>query len=154
MDDLTWEFVLPSQEHGSDFRLVVSGDNIIDIDDLAFGEVWMCSGQSNMEFTMYGILDSETEIANSAVYENVRFAKVNHMTASEEMSDVWGGLSIPWSKPSNRNQLSSFSAVCFLFGRNLYEELDIPIGLVESAWGGTVVEAWSSTDSLHMCGTP
>ena len=69
------------------------------------------SGQSNMDFGMFGILDSQMEISHSAGYEDVRFVKVDQMTASEEISDIWVGLSIPWSKPSNANQLFSISAV-------------------------------------------
>ena len=153
-EDSTWQFLLPTQDYGTGFRLIVTAKNVIAINDLAFGEVWVCSGQSNMEFNMGGVLDSENEISNSAAYDDVRFAKVNHMTASEEMSDLWGGLSIPWSKPSNSNLLSGFSGLCFLFGRNLFDNLKVPIGLVESAWGGTVVESWCSEEALASCGVP
>ena len=132
----------------------MTGQDIINIEDLAFGEVWVCSGQSNMDFGMFGILDSEMEISNSAGYEDIRFVKVNQITASEEMSDIWGGLSIPWSKPSNTNQLSSFSAVGLLYGRYLFDELHVPIGLIQSAWGGTPVESWCSEEALATCGVP
>ena len=152
--DLTWQVSLPSQEPGTGFRLVVTAQNIIAIEDLAFGEVWVCSGQSNMDFWMSGILDSEAEMANSAGYEDVRFVKLNPMTASEEMSDVWGGFSLPWSKPTDQNSLSSFSAVCFLYGRSLYDELHVPIGLIQSAWGGTPVESWCSEEALATCRVP
>ena len=159
-EDLTWEVVLPAQDYGTGYRLVVTAKNIIAINNLAFGEVWICSGQSNMEYNMGAVLDSENEIASSVGYDDVRFAKVNYMTASEEMTDIWGGLSIPWSQPSSINQLAGFSAVCFLFGRTLYDTLPetlgepVPIGLIESAWGGTNVESWCDEAALASCGVP
>ena len=151
-EDLSWQVSLPSQDPGTGFRLVITAQNIISIEDLAFGEVWVCSGQSNMDFGMSGILDSEAEVANSAGYGDVRFVKLNPMTASEDMSDIWGGLSLPWSKPEDKTRLNSFSAVCFLYGRHLYDELQVPIGLIQSAWGGTPVEPWCPEEALASCG--
>ena len=99
--------------------------------DLNFGEVWVCSGQSNMEFNMFGIFDAENEMDLSAAYTEVhiatflsfgmnvmqvKFTKVNKVTAGQEMRDLWGGLSIPWSRCkchrgiSWRNTLNIFAA--------------------------------------------
>jgi len=106
-----------------------------------------------MDFSMNNILDSENEMTISASYEAVRFTRVNLMTADEEMSDIWGGLNIPWSKPSDWG-LNYMSAVCFLYGRLLHDKLQVPIGLIQSSWGGTPVESWTPSSALEACGTP
>ena len=84
---------------------------------------------------MSGVLQAEQEMAASADYTQVRFAKVVLVTAGEEMRDLWGGLAIHWIGPQDQETLGKFSAVCFLYGRMLYDQLEVPIGLVEAAWG-------------------
>jgi len=151
--DGSWQTRVPPQEAGTGYVLTVqSGEQLLELQDLSFGEVWVCSGQSNMEFTMWGILDSENELDLSAAYTEVKFTKVNKVTAGQEMTDLWGGLSIPWNSPQNRAMLSEFSAVCFLYGRVLYDHLKVPIGLIESSWGGTSVETWMPDEAIENCG--
>jgi len=105
-----------------------------------------------MEFNMFGIFDAENEMDLSAAYTEVKFTKVNKVTAGQEMEDLWGGLSIPWSSPQNQAMLNLFSAVCFLYGRALYDHLKVPIGLIESSWGGTSVETWMPNEAIEDCG--
>jgi len=151
--DGSWTIQLPSQEAGTGYLLTIqSGEQSLEIQDLSFGEVWVCSGQSNMEFNMFGIFDAENEMDLSAAYTEVKFTKVNKVTAGQEMGDLWGGQSIPWSSPQDQAMLNLFSAVCFLYGRILYDHLKVPIGLIESSWGGTSVETWMPAEAIEDCG--
>ena len=151
--DGSWRAEVPGQAPGTGYSLrVTSGQQELHLEELSFGEVWVCSGQSNMEFAMSGVLEAEQEIAASARYTQVRFAKVALVTAGEEMGDLWGGLAIPWSSPGDQEALAQFSAVCFLYGRMLYDQLEVPIGLVEAAWGGTSIETWMSEQARAACG--
>jgi len=126
--------------------MTVSGQNTIEIKNVLVGEVWFCSGQSNMYMTMGktetcrygGVINAEQEIA-SANYPNIRFFTVGQRVASEPQADCNG----VWVQCSPRT-VAGFSAAAYFFGRGLHKELNVPIGLIHSSWGGTTAEAWTS----------
>ncbi|KAK3092040.1 hypothetical protein FSP39_024667 [Pinctada imbricata] len=121
----------------------------VTLDDVLFGDVWICSGQSNMEFYTQKLMNSTEEYNDAANYPHIRLIK-NHHTATNTTKNDISVIDIPWSLPSAKS-LKLFSALCWLYGKQLSQHLQYPIGLVESNWGGTVIEAWSSSDALARC---
>jgi len=124
--------------------LTVAGSNTIELKDVLVGEVWICSGQSNMEFGLGGSLNGQEEVA-AADHPQIRLFNVpGHTTAAapqEKGSGQW--------QVCSRNSAGGFSAVGYFFGRKLQQELDVPIGLVGSNWGGTRIEPWCSLAGLE-----
>jgi sialate O-acetylesterase len=114
------------------------------MDDVLFGDVWLCSGQSNMEFSMASIPNSQTELQDSN-YPDLRLLKVSNTSAGVPQ-DVVG--TVPW-RASSANAAHDFSAVCFMMGRLLQKQIGIPVGLVEAAVGATHAEAWVSAETLR-----
>jgi sialate O-acetylesterase len=122
--------------------LTIQGKNRILIEDVLIGEVWLASGQSNMEFNLSGTNTAVSEIANASSPE-IRVFTVGRNCSLEEATDVEGSWKI--TTPENAG---SFSAVAYFFAKELNKELDVPVGLIVSAWGGTNAEEWSSPEAL------
>jgi sialate O-acetylesterase len=116
------------------------------IHDVLVGDVWLCSGQSNMEMGM--LLTKATNDIVTANFPNIRLLTVPHGVALEPQAIIrcsW----LPCSPETiSQGQWEGFSAVAFYFGRELHQELGVPIGLIQSAWGGTLAEAWTSAEAL------
>lgn len=165
--DGSWTLELPPQPAGAGHTLqVTDGATTITLEDIAFGDVFLCSGQSNMEFTVNASMNAEQEIADSIHYPNLRLATVNKTVSNSTMDNV--GSKTPlyiWQKssPDALNQSSVdggkwgvYSATCYYFGRELYKSMNgtVPIGLVTSCWGGMKIETFSSADALadETCG--
>jgi len=146
-DDRNWKVTLSPVPAGGPYKLVVSGVETKTINNVMLGEVWICSGQSNMEMPInkeWGKVDNfEEEVAN-ATYPNIRLFTVEKTMANTEQnhfkSDGW--------KECSSETVPGFSAVAYFYGRHLHNNLDIPIGLIQTAWGGTIVEAWTSAATL------
>lgn len=156
----TWTVVLDPMKPGGPFELMAeqdlgSANSTLRVREVLFGDVWLCSGQSNMEMTVSQIFNSSEELSRAAAYESVRIFSVALVQAWEELEDL-PDVDLQWSKPTSENlghgSFTYMSAVCWLFGRYLYERLRYPIGLIDSSWGGTPIEAWSSRRSLEACG--
>ena len=107
-------------------------------EDLLVGEVWLCSGQSNMAMTVGGVLNKDAEIA-AADYPKIRMLTVARKTAKEPQTDCPG----QW-KVCSPKTVAGFSAAGYFFGRELHKQLDVPVGLIDSSWGGTPIRAWTS----------
>ena len=137
-----WEATLPQQAGGAVCDIqVLGGEEEIILKEVSFGDVWFCSGQSNMVRGMDSIENGTEEIIASARYTDIRYSIVKRQPAPEEQDDAI--LTMPWSSPDDPSRLAAMSATCFLFARYIYDQINIPIGLVESAVGGTNIEAWS-----------
>ncbi|GFO42736.1 sialate o-acetylesterase-like [Plakobranchus ocellatus] len=150
-----WMFTLNPAAAGTSIFMRVEGEEgALTLDDVIFGDVWVCSGQSNMEFTVSMMLRAKEELQEAHNYPNIRIFSAQENVSKIPLDDLIGVLE-PWSKPSNASlggkPWSYFSAVCWLFGKNIHKTLGIPIGLVDTNWGGTPVEAWSSPDALKKC---
>ncbi|XP_062409192.1 sialate O-acetylesterase-like [Sardina pilchardus] len=154
--DGVWRVTLDPVKAGGPYNVsaVESGgsDGKVMITDVMFGDVWLCGGQSNMVFTVHQIYNSSAEMALASKFPDVRLFHVAQQTSLVELIDL-PGIAVRWSVPTPQ-LLSEYSAVCWLFGRYLYQTLQYPIGLVESCWGGTPVEVWSSSRPLQKCGIP
>ncbi len=139
-----WEVYLPPMKAGGPYQLEVRGEkNSLTFSDILIGDIWICSGQSNMEFPIEGSLNGQEEVKN-ANYPKIRIFKVGKKIATTPQRDVVSG---EW-KVCNPENIIGFSAVGFFFGRYLNENFDVPIGLIGSYWGGTVVETWISKEGL------
>ncbi|XP_026143438.1 sialate O-acetylesterase isoform X2 [Carassius auratus] len=154
-----WRTTLkPVEASGRPYNLTASQNitnSSITLTDVLFGDIWLCSGQSNMAFTVGQVNNATEELALASEFPNVRIFQAALVQSGEELIDL-AGVEVPWSLPTPEllggKKFSHFSAVCWLFGRYLYKTLNYPIGLVHSSWGGTPVEAWSSPRALHKCG--
>uniref|UniRef100_S4RCY6 Sialic acid acetylesterase n=1 Tax=Petromyzon marinus TaxID=7757 RepID=S4RCY6_PETMA len=125
------------------------------ISDIWFGEVWLCGGQSNMQMTVQQVENASWELAQAANFSLVRLFAVSLNHSLKPLAD-FTSVALPWSLPTadrlGMGDYTVFSAVCWFFGRNLHLTLGVPVGLVQSCWGGTRIESWSSPRALAHCG--
>lgn len=137
--DGRWQINLPPQEAGGPFEISISsGFRQQTLKDVWFGEVWLCGGQSNMQYSLNS-LDKDSAIANAS-NEMIKVFQVPRRLAFLPQEDMVRG---NW-ETSSPNSVEEFSAVAYFFGKKLYEELQVPIGLISSNYGGTVLETWLS----------
>ena len=134
---------MKAQAGQSGQTLTVRGKNTVTFHDVLLGEVWICSGQSNMQVSVTTSNNAEQEIA-AANYPQIRFFNVPNVIAVTPQTDCGGQWFV--CSPSS---VPGFSAVGFYFGRYLYQQMNVPIGLISTSWGGTVAEAWASAPALR-----
>eukprot|EP00118_Oscarella_pearsei_P024898 m.307063 g.307063 ORF g.307063 m.307063 type:complete len:497 (+) comp41859_c0_seq1:921-2411(+) len=126
------------------------------LNNVLFGDVFLCGGQSNMQFTVPSAFNASMEIAAANRYENIRVMTVGQGTQSPTPLSELGSIAQNWSLASNASighgNWSYFSAACWFFGRDLYDANgDVPVGLISNNWGGTPVQSWSGPDALAKC---
>ncbi|TWU45509.1 Glycosyl hydrolases family 2, sugar binding domain [Novipirellula aureliae] len=143
-----WQTKLPAFTAGGPFELtakVKGGDQqgVQTIQDVLIGDVWICSGQSNMERPLSAAKNSDAEIS-AANYPNIRLFTVPRQISEVPVDSLEGRWEVCTSQFAK-----SFSAVGYFFGRDLHRELNVPIGLIDASWGGTVAEAWTSAEALE-----
>ena len=133
---------------GAPLTMTVSGPQTVKFTNILVGDVWICSGQSNMEFGIGNIVNPEEEISK-ADYPNIRLFAVPKAVAAEPR-DFSGGNWLVCTPDNLRKDgvWSGFSAVAYFFGKKLNEDLKIPIGLIHTSWGGTPAQAWTSAKDL------
>jgi len=137
-----WSLQLAALKAGGPVELKAQGkNNAVQFRDVLVGEVWLCSGQSNMAMTVGGVMNKEAEIA-SADHPKLRMLTVARKTAKEPQDNSGG----EWRLCSPKT-VAGFSAAAYFFGRELLEQLDVPVGLIDSSWGGTPIQAWTSTEA-------
>ncbi|MHC4508673.1 MAG: sialate O-acetylesterase [Planctomycetota bacterium] len=137
-----WAFKMNPPKAGGPHEMTISGKNEIAVRNIMVGEVWVCSGQSNMQWAVRQATNAEQEIAE-ADYPNIRLFTVERSVADQAQSDCKGS----WTSCSPET-VPGFSAVGYFFGRELYKKLDVPIGLIHTSWGGTPAEAWTRRGAL------
>lgn len=138
-----WELLLPAQPAGTGNQMVLKGRNEIIIKNIAFGDVWLCSGQSNMTITMERVKERFPDDILTANYPDIRYFFVPTTT----------NLNIPeedfplgeW-KTANTKDIYSFGALAYFFARDIYTKYKVPIGIINSSVGGTPIEAWISEE--------
>ena len=147
-----WRLALDPMEASAENRtMTVSGaDDKVEIANVLVGEVWLCSGQSNMEMPLW--LDNNPrfrqyngdKLAEATDYPLIRFVRTPRtysMVPDRSLAVKW--------QPMRSDNIKSFSAVAYFFGVELFKELNVPVGLIQSAWGGTDIEAWISLGGFH-----
>jgi len=141
LEDSTWIVQLPPMPAGGPYELEV---NVQKISDVYLGDVWVAGGQSNMEWALKaGVIGREEEFAN-ADFPQIRFFKVPQDYSAQEKDDVSGG---SW-KIANQDNLPDFSAVAWFFAKKNHLEKNVPVGIIESNWGGTPAEGWTEASIL------
>jgi hypothetical protein len=147
-----WKVVIQTPKTDqTPYNIILKGKNTINIQDVLLGEVWLCSGQSNMFFPVgkqegtwkTGVKNFKEEVEN-ADYPNIRLFTVGLNVSQTPLMDVEG-----YWKVCSPETINNFSAVAYFFGRNLQNDLNVPIGLISSSWGGTRAEAWTSQEVLE-----
>ena len=141
-----WRLTLPSLESGkgSLTMTVKAGDETIRFIDILVGEVWLCSGQSNMQMSVDRSVNGKTEIT-AANHPEIRLFSVPLTTAIDPQDDISG----QWQVCSPET-ISDFSAVAYYFGRELNQRINVPIGLIHSSWGGTIIETWTRQEEISQ----
>jgi sialate O-acetylesterase len=143
-----WKISLSPVMAGGPYELVIKGEKTHRIKNVMVGEVWICSGQSNMEMPIGGIgkvTNYKEEIKNSS-FPNIRLLMVEKVMATTPQDKI---VSNGWVECSPETS-PGFSAVAYFFGRYLHKELNVPIGLIQSAYGGTIIETWTSGVTLKQ----
>ena len=142
--DGRWKVKLGTLPVGGPHTLTVTGKNTVTFEDVLVGEVWICSGQSNMQWSVGQSNDPDLE-SMTAKYPKIRLISVPQVGTQEAQDDFKGEWAV-----CTPETVSSFSAVGYFFGRTLHHALDgIPIGLIDNAWGGSAAEAWIRRDVLE-----
>ena len=145
-----WMIKVKTPAAGGPYSISISDGKELVLKDILIGEVWICSGQSNMEMPLAGwgkILNYEKEIA-SADFPNIRLLHIKKTTSVKPEYNV-ETVSNGWQACSPA-AISEFSSTAYFFGRELCTKLNVPVGLINTTWGGTVAEAWTSGESLEQ----
>lgn len=142
-----WETSIPTPEAGGPYSICFDDGTDLVLDNVLVGEVWFCSGQSNMEEPMKGFPTQSVENATHDVFlsrdAGLRLLKVGNASKTEPQDDIKG----TWTE-ADPTTVYAFSACAYYFGRYLRQALGVPVGLISSNWGGTAAEAWMSRDAL------
>jgi sialate O-acetylesterase len=140
-----WEIIIPTPKEGGPYTITIKGYNEIVLKNILIGEVWICSGQSNMEMSASWGIENGDEALKNAVNPNIRFFLVPKLTAETPQNNISG----TWTECSPET-MKYFSAVGYFFGKRLQEELkNVPIGLISSNWGGTPAEIWMPEEVIQ-----
>ncbi len=140
-----WNIKIKTPDNAGPHSITFQGFNTIEVNDILCGEVWLCSGQSNMEWSANMKINNGKEEKVMANYPDIRLFIVPHHTAAFPQDDCKG----QWVKCSPET-MANFSAIGYFFGRELYKKINQPIGLIQSAWGGTPAEVWLPEDAIKQ----
>lgn len=140
-----WAILLPAQKAGGPYEMVLKASNEIKVKDILFGDVWICSGQSNMELPMERVKEKYGEIIKNSKNDNIRqFLVPDKYDFKQPQTDLDSG---NWLSANPENVLQ-FSAVAYFFAKEINEKTQVPIGLINTALGGSPVESWMSERAL------
>ncbi|MHB9027479.1 MAG: sialate O-acetylesterase [Candidatus Latescibacterota bacterium] len=141
-----WMVKLDKLSAGGPYTMTIAGKNTLTFQDVLIGEVWVCSGQSNMWWRMETLRGVEKEIA-AAKYPNLRYCTTALVSTPEPQFDF------PGAKPKwmecTPETIKQFSAAAYYFGKEIHQELTVPVGLVHTSWGGSIAEAWTRREALQ-----
>jgi sialate O-acetylesterase len=139
-----WSINVKTPEAGGPYSITFQADNKIVLNNILIGEVWVCSGQSNMEWSsLNGLKEMDAELPKSA-NSSIRLFHIPKTTADYPQDDCEGS----WQQ-CGPESLKGFSAVAYFFGKKLSEKLKIPIGLINTSWGGTPAEVWTPAATIN-----
>ncbi|RRB07209.1 sialate O-acetylesterase [Larkinella rosea] len=135
-DNAIWKVSLRTPNAGGPYAITIVGRNKVELTNILIGEVWLCSGQSNMEMSGYSAKDARAELP-TAYNPNIRFFKIPKLATEAAQVDVRGNWAV-----CDSLSLKNFSAVGYFFGKRLQNTLNIPIGLIDMSWGGSFMDSW------------
>jgi len=138
-----WEAVFPAMKEGGPYEISISGKNTIELKNIMIGDIWICSGQSNMEWTLQKTDNVEEELA-VAENNNIRLLNIPQTVSEIPLDDV---PECEW-KVCSAESAAEFSGVGYYFGKYIQKNTGVPVGLINTSWGGTVVETWMSNDAI------
>jgi len=134
-----WRVPVNTPAAGGPFEIAFTGkNNSIVLKNVLIGAVWLCSGQSNMEWSANSGIDNKVEEIKNADHPNIRFFTVDKRTSATAQEDVSGDWEV-----SSPETMADFSAVAYFFARRVQEELNIPVGLIDASWGASCAEVWT-----------
>jgi sialate O-acetylesterase len=140
-----WEINIPTPKEGGPYTIAIKGYNQIVLKNILIGEVWICSGQSNMEMSASWGIENGDEVVKNATNPNIRFFMVPKLTATSPQNNLSGN----WTECTPET-MKYFSATGYFFAKRLQEDLkNVPIGLISSNWGGTPAEIWMPEEVIH-----
>lgn len=163
--DGKWQVSIKTGEPGGPHAITVEGKNRIKLEHVLFGEVWIGSGQSNMEMPLIkvseaytGIEDAANEVAD-ANYAEIRLFQVGNFSSKDPLDDVEAGISMYGIPPSDGKwhactpeTIPRFASTAYFFARTLHTQLKVPVGIIDASWGGTSAETWTPTSGLKTLG--
>jgi len=142
--DAAWQLIVKTPGGGGPYNITLKGNNTIVLQNVMIGEVWICSGQSNMEMSeTWGLPDVKAELPK-CYNNNIRFFYVSKATSKYPQDNCNGQWTV-----CDSNTLKTFSAAGYFFGKKLNEQLHVPVGLINANWGGTPAEVWTPVDSIN-----
>jgi len=142
--DGSWSITFKSAKAGGPYILMLNGENKITLKDVYLGEVWFCSGQSNMGWTIEKSENGQEALKN-ANFEQIKLLNVKRSMSGTPQNDIKEGNK--WETCTTKNA-KGFSAVAYFFGRELYKKYQVPIGLIHASWGGASIEAWMNAEAF------
>ena len=144
--DGNWRVDLPKMKAGGPYELSI---NDLELKDILIGDVWLCSGQSNIDVHIERVYPQYVQEVDSYENPKIRLFRVQNDTDTHGVKDDIRPTSINW-KPLNKQNARPFSAVGYFLGKRMYEKTGVPQGIIVNSWGGTPIEAWISADSLQQ----
>jgi len=143
-----WKIKVSTPEAGGPFNISISDGDVLVLNDILIGEVWVCSGQSNMEMPLKGFINQPVLGSNKAIATsknpNIRLFSVQRNKALIPQENFEGA----WTH-CTPEYVANFSATAYFFGRMLQDALDVPVGLIFSSWGGTNITSWTSKEKIN-----
>ncbi|MCX2484183.1 sialate O-acetylesterase [Pedobacter sp. MR2016-24] len=141
-----WELKLPPHKAGGPYEMVFTGTNTVTVKDILFGDVWLCSGQSNMELPMSRVIDKYPGVIAAANNKNIRqFLVPDEYDFKTQCKDFSSGT---WASASPESVLD-FSAVAYFFALDIYQKQQVPIGIINAALGGSPAQSWMSENAIR-----
>ncbi len=147
--DGRWRVDLPKMKAGGPYTLEVKGANgeVREISDVLIGDVWLLSGQSNIDVTIERVYPQYTQEIDAYENNEIRLFRVQNETSTHGVKDDIRATNINW-KPVNKQNAWLFSAAGYFLGKRMFQQNKVPQGIIVNSWGGTPIEAWISEDSL------
>jgi sialate O-acetylesterase len=142
--DGKWKVELPAMTaNAASQTLTIQGRNRVDFKDVLVGDVWIASGQSNMEFGMKETDEAAVDVSASAEFPQIRHLKIARRISESPVASISGAWQVAGPETTGE-----FTAIGYYFAHDLYKQLKVPVGIINSTWGGTRIEAWMPTDAL------
>jgi sialate O-acetylesterase len=145
-----WKATLPAMKaDGKTYTLIIKGTSTVTLGNILIGEVWLCSGQSNMEMGIKACLNPDAEVA-AANYSNIRLFKIPKKFLASPTNDVAANWKACSPTTVAEGGWGGFSAAAYYFGRTIHTNLKVPVGLIDTAWGGTRIEPWTPPEGFAL----